>query len=972
MSTPSQHHHFSTKALLRRRNNISSYWLLFTLVLIAATIWNNNVVYGAPAKLDLQPPINEATVVSADDKKALDSYGNPIESLKPIETPDGRKVISAQGLQFEIPNYASGITELKKPFDDLLPPFVDPIAVAVPNDSSESLTTVEGPSAASSSSNTATEVDVENVQLVQIPTESSTNSIKGLPQYIVDLNDPDIGGPVEYMPADDRRLSVIAWDLLPPLDVDPADTNNEANKRKSFVALSASQQHVGSASEHHHFQTSQNAFGHSHHQTESEGSTTPRTTTVKTTTTPRTTTTTTQRTTTTPRTTTTTTQRTTTTPRTTTTRRTTTTTIRTTTTPKPDPSTFFKLEGGDSYTLPSWLADIDDPDLDVAVTYVIPEDINQYNHSIATDILPPLEPYTDLNVLNLTPPTANKPSTTSTTTTTTTTARPTTTTTTTTRRPTTTRYTTARTTTLRPTSQAHWVRARPTTATSTARPISSSFNNQITSSFSSQTFNSPSTSTTYSTTTSPGNYNAQRTRTTPTTPTTSTTTTTTTTTTQKPKTTLNPYNRPSTSSVSNTDKISSEEVTAADIQKSSNPFLGSHNPQPFSKPGTTTRKTTTTTTTTTTTPSPKEVNPFEPTIPPWLAQFDYADVGPGVPFVYNPDEDELPVEDDIQPPSKINGDAADATKTSAATSSSTSNSPSHSQNSDQTSFSNKFSSTATSLTSASSIPSKVTIPLPSIEISQDDNTLTQPQNVFASPPTASAEAIDVSKKTSSTFNAHFPARFEPSSEAVENTNKIPLAADRESFPPFNTATSSSSSSGSNTGSAGSLPTKTTFSKSEDGKVITNNIFLSAGGSTTQSSITKPFGTTSFGNSAAKDGFTGIGSTTTSFTKAGNSFNQFTTSSAASGFVTASTAANSSGTKYTGNFGGPPGVLAPNGVPKPSGFVAASSSTSTKSYNTSPTSRPGSGSTAAFGNTKFTGSFGGPPGVLRPYDNVKTV
>uniref|UniRef100_A0A0K8U6S6 Uncharacterized protein n=1 Tax=Bactrocera latifrons TaxID=174628 RepID=A0A0K8U6S6_BACLA len=63
---------------------------------------------------------------SKNQPSTVDSYGNPIETLKPIDTPDGRKVISAQGLQFEIPNYASGITEIKKPADDLLPPFIAP------------------------------------------------------------------------------------------------------------------------------------------------------------------------------------------------------------------------------------------------------------------------------------------------------------------------------------------------------------------------------------------------------------------------------------------------------------------------------------------------------------------------------------------------------------------------------------------------------------------------------------------------------------------------------------------------------------------------------------------------------------------------------------------------------------------------------------------------------------------------------
>lgn len=120
-----------------------------------------------------------------------------------------------------------------------------------------------------------------------------------------------------------------------------------------------------------------------------------------------------------------------------------------------------------------------------------------------------------------------------------------------------------------------------------------------------------------------------------------------------------------------------------------------------------------------------------------------------------------------------------------------------------------------------------------------------------------------------------------------------------------------------------------------------------------------------------DSFSSVGS---GFTKAStatsSSLNQFTTSASASGFVTASTA-STGGSKYTGNFGGPPGVLAPNGVAKPSGFATAS--TFTQNYNTQSTNRPLIATTTAAGsNSKFTGSFGGPPGVLRPYDNVKSV
>uniref|UniRef100_A0A1I8MP26 Uncharacterized protein n=1 Tax=Musca domestica TaxID=7370 RepID=A0A1I8MP26_MUSDO len=733
------------KALLRMRS------LLFTMVIITTVIWNNSVVNGAPAKLDtlvrpfpadLQPPL-----IEVDEKNAFDSYGNPIESLKPIQTPDGRKVISAQGLQFEIPNYASGITELKKPSDDLLPPFIDPIAVAVPNDDSSETTTFTSPS---------DQVEVANAHQEQVAqTAPDSNGLfQGLPQYIIDLNDPDIGGPVEYTPSEGNGLSVIAWDLLPPSKEDPA-VINDVDKRKFSSQLSTSQTSFVSKTSQPFGSTSGSAYY-------SSSTTTPRTTT--------------------------------------------------------------------------------------------------------------------------------------TTTTTTTTRRPTTTTT---RRPTT---TTTRRTTPR------------TTTTTTRRP-------------------------------------------------TTTTTTTSTTTTAKPKTTVNSsFNRP----LFNTDKISSSEEATS---KPSNPFFsGSYNPQPFSKaPTTTTTRRTTTTTTTTTTPSPLDVNPFEATIPPWLAEFDYADLGPGVPFVYDPNDEEMSVDDDISPPS---------------TSSPTSNSPNALPS---------FSSTTTSLTSASSIPSKVTIPLPSIASDRIDNTLTQPHNVFVPPPPAQGEEeveANDSKTTSTSFNTNFAARFEtpasttavsPPASNGDSLQKVPLSADRESFPPFNTANG-----------LAPVPTKTTFSKSEDGKVITNNIFLSgaaASGATgaTQSTTSKYFGTTNAGSTISKDTF----GSTSGFVKpstVSTNFNQLTTSGAASGFVTASstsgftssaatTVGGGVGSKYTGGFGGPPGVLAAQGGSgKPSGFATATSTAFTQSYNKASTNRTPVLATTTAGNLsgKFTGSFGGPPGVLRPYDNIKTV
>uniref|UniRef100_A0A6P4EDF1 Uncharacterized protein LOC108042368 isoform X5 n=1 Tax=Drosophila rhopaloa TaxID=1041015 RepID=A0A6P4EDF1_DRORH len=84
----------------------------------------------SPFALELQPPLLQPDVTFSAAQgggagpKAIDSYGNPIDALRPIDTPDGRKVVSAQGVQFEIPTYASGITEIRRPSDDLLPPHI--------------------------------------------------------------------------------------------------------------------------------------------------------------------------------------------------------------------------------------------------------------------------------------------------------------------------------------------------------------------------------------------------------------------------------------------------------------------------------------------------------------------------------------------------------------------------------------------------------------------------------------------------------------------------------------------------------------------------------------------------------------------------------------------------------------------------------------------------------------------------------
>ncbi|XP_023037570.2 uncharacterized protein LOC6639643 isoform X6 [Drosophila willistoni] len=114
--------------LRMQRNSCKLFALIFLLLNL-----NNHMAYGrpdvrqSPFALELQPPLVDTPDQTADfNERAVDSYGNPIDSLHPIDTPDGRKVVSAQGLQFEIPTYASGITEIRKPADDLLPPHIAP------------------------------------------------------------------------------------------------------------------------------------------------------------------------------------------------------------------------------------------------------------------------------------------------------------------------------------------------------------------------------------------------------------------------------------------------------------------------------------------------------------------------------------------------------------------------------------------------------------------------------------------------------------------------------------------------------------------------------------------------------------------------------------------------------------------------------------------------------------------------------
>ncbi|XP_041447781.1 uncharacterized protein DDB_G0290587 isoform X1 [Drosophila obscura] len=360
-----------------------------------------------------------------------------------------------------------------------------------------------------------TDVEVEQAQLVPIQQQQQQQEESAqeplvasgtLPEYIRELQrqDPDIGGPVPWTPAPNAApLSVIAWDLLPPHLTDPAPTSEpliiteqqptryvqgvedpashnihlslssgdaltpadpvpqqtQTQGQVSVVPLQRDGPEAHGTNAHVGSTTPSNAGGRfpnrhrgtAHYSTTRSTTTTPRprSTSISTTQQP-------QPTTTTKTTTTSTTRRTTTTPRpvtTTTTRRTTTVQPTPRSTTPLDPSTFYKLDNNEeyAYTLPPWLQAVTDPDLDVAVTFIVPTDNDQYNHTLAEDLEPPYEPYVDLNNIQLTPPPTARPpplpttksSTTTTTTSTSTTRAPTTTTTTGTRRPTTLRTTNA-------------------------------------------------------------------------------------------------------------------------------------------------------------------------------------------------------------------------------------------------------------------------------------------------------------------------------------------------------------------------------------------------------------------------------------------------------------------------------------------------------------------------------------------------
>ncbi|XP_020800145.1 uncharacterized protein LOC110177663 isoform X4 [Drosophila serrata] len=130
-----------------------------------------------PAEESFNPSTSTSTSTSSGGQKTIDSYGNPIDTLRPIDTPDGRKVVSAQGVQFEIPTYASGITEIRRPADDLLPPHID----ATPS--------AQDLSRGSSSTTTSSSLDIVN------PFDSAT-----IPPWLRDFDYPDVGPGVPFDP----------------------------------------------------------------------------------------------------------------------------------------------------------------------------------------------------------------------------------------------------------------------------------------------------------------------------------------------------------------------------------------------------------------------------------------------------------------------------------------------------------------------------------------------------------------------------------------------------------------------------------------------------------------------------------------------------------------------------------------------------------------------------------------------------
>ncbi|XP_050743999.1 uncharacterized protein LOC108022713 isoform X2 [Drosophila biarmipes] len=874
-----------------RRGGVASFAAVL-LILSADLAVGRPDVRESPFARELQPPLlqPDVTFSPADQQgagpKAIDSYGNPIDALRPIDTPDGRKVVSAQGVQFEIPTYASGITEIRRPADDLLPPHIDAIAVGLesPQSSAEqkpnpipirdsfsgtasasapaplpatSLTPPhhDPPSSDTPTTSTAADVEVEQAQLVPLPQEEASS----LPDYILELQrqDANIGGPVEWKPAaDGAPLSVIAWDLLPPHQEQDSHHSQEEQQQEPTIITEAQQlpakkvqgivdpishnirlslssgnalspvaplqdqehhdgpaehgtnAHVGSTTPSNPGRFPNRQRGTAHYSTTRSSSTTLR---------PRSSSTTTQAPTTT------TTRRTTTTT-TTTTRRPTTTTTTTTTTPKPeprttaaiplgtteDPATFYHLENEEAYayTLPTWLQEVTDPDLDVAVTFEVPADNDKYNHSLANDLEPPFEPFVDLGNIQLTPPPTSRPSTTTT--------------------------------------------RRTTTTTTTAAPT---------------------TTTTTTTTTTPR-----------------TTTTTTRRTTKAPITTLKPT-APTTHSTQAHPEPPPVKLTTTTTHHADNPPEDSRS----------------------TTASPLDGgNPFDSaTIPAWLRDFDYPDVGPGVPF----DPDNF----GQQP-------AAGAAAGGAAASSST-----------------RYPTNPPRLpnvpTASSAFPSKVTLPLPGSSISGPSSS-EEPPKVLVPPADSESTAGSVSGSANSnpgplTHPTSFAARFEPPASSSSSSSSA-----AEPFP----------------------PSKVEYTKSDEGKVISTPVTSNqrrteaaapavntgkyTGGFGAPAGLLRPQTTSASGPNPS--------ASASSIYVAGNQheFSSIVKANKARPTVNPG--------RYNGGFGAPTGVLSPqaqaqaHAPAEPRPFQAAV-------HQQAEHREPQSGTASR---------FGGPPGILVPFDNVQ--
>ncbi|XP_017123719.1 integumentary mucin C.1 isoform X2 [Drosophila elegans] len=854
--------------------SISFTVMLLLLIIGADFVAGRPDVRESPFARELQPPLLQPDVPFSG-PKAIDSYGNPIDALRPIDTPDGRKVVSAQGVQFEIPTYASGITEIRRPADDLLPPHIDAIAVGLEPSSPNSFTGTSSASAPApaplpatsltpprhdsspDTTTTAAEVEVEQAHLVPLQ-QAAKEDDGSLPEYIRELQrqDPDIGGPVPWKPAANAApLSVIAWDLLPPhetQDVQRQEDNQDEQAQEPTIITEAQQQpakkvqgivdpishnirlslssgsalspvdgpaehgtnaHVGSTTPANPGRFPNRQRGTAHYSTTRSSSTTvrPRSSTTHA---PTTTTSTTKATTT----------------SSTTTRRSTTTS--TTTTAKPetrttaspvastteDPATFYRLINGEAYayTLPTWLQEVTDPDLDVAVTFEVPADNDQYNHTLANDLEPPFEPFVDLGNIQLTPPPTSRPTTTTSTT-----------------------------------------RAAPTTTT--ARTTTS-------------------TTTTTTTTTTPR----------------TTTSTTTTTTTRRPST-----QRPT---------------------KAPTPIPPTHSTQAHHHPEPPPVKLTTTTTHhadtppedsssssgSNTTPSPLDAgNPFDSaTIPAWLRDFDYPDVGPGVPF----DPDNF-------------GPAASSTRSPT---------------------------TQPRLPTVppvpSAFPSKVTLPLPASSSSSSSSeepplVLIPPADrtdsvsssgsgsAFGFAPAAVSSAGQLTPPLPTTNSVTpFAARFEP---AANNPNQAASPSSGEPFP----------------------PSKVEYTKSDDGKVISTPVASVQRKTETAAPVSNTGKYT--GGFGAPAGLLRPQSTNphSDIYVAGDQHEFSTIVKANKARPTVNPG------RYNGGFGAPTGVLSPQSQPEPRPFQPVRQQTEHRD-------RP------AGGNRRTESRFGGPPGVLVPFDNVQ--